>query len=92
CATTATNASNLRAHIRTHSPEEKKYFCEVESCNRRFLRSADLERHKKTHSPRTKMYVCEYCMKGFTRKDSLMRHQGKSCGTYRTNEKHQFYT
>ncbi|ORZ06744.1 hypothetical protein BCR41DRAFT_311381, partial [Lobosporangium transversale] len=86
CTMTATNASNLSAHIRTHSPDEKKYFCEVEGCNRRFLRNADLERHKKKHSPGTEMNVCEYCMKSFTRKDSLKRHRDNTCRALPMNE------
>ncbi|KFW12511.1 Early growth response protein 1-B, partial [Eurypyga helias] len=69
-------------------PHERPYACPVESCDRRFSRSAELTRHIRIHTGQTsdhltthirthtgeKPFACDICGRKFARSDERKRH------------------
>lgn len=70
CNKTFTRLTNLKAHLRSHSPT-KPFDCT--RCTRSFSRKHDLQRHMRVHTG-DKPYVCACCKKSFARTDALKRH------------------
>jgi len=62
CGVKYTNSSSMKKHRIRHFPDQKKYVCSVESCDKRFFELADLQRHEKTCKS-LKNDHCIYCGK-----------------------------
>ncbi|KAI7883312.1 hypothetical protein K492DRAFT_192699 [Lichtheimia hyalospora FSU 10163] len=64
----------------TPSSERGSYMCRVShNCRATFTRRSDRDRHELIHKPPRTLYTCEYCNITCTRKDTLKRHQARSC-------------
>lgn len=62
------------------SSERGNYLCRVShNCRATFTRRSDRDRHELIHKPPRTLYTCEYCNITCTRKDTLKRHQTRSC-------------
>lgn len=62
------------------SSERSSHLCRVShNCRATFTRRSDRDRHELIHKPPRTLYTCEYCNTTCTRKDTLKRHQARSC-------------
>ncbi|CAH8498808.1 unnamed protein product [Schistosoma turkestanicum] len=63
----------------TTTDQQKPFVCNIQNCNKRFVRIDELKRHQRTHSG-IKQFICDICKKGFTRSDHLMTHRRTHTG------------
>jgi len=82
CGKTCASGAALRKHAKIHMKASRKFKCTESLCTANFYYAKDLYRHKETkHSDTVKYFCpkdgCEYRLKGFKRKDGLMKHVRK---------------
>ncbi|KAI9886146.1 MAG: hypothetical protein M1823_002049 [Watsoniomyces obsoletus] len=71
---------NYRAHLATHDPERiYAHTCQVEWCDKKFVRKTDLMRHHQSVHLKQRNFRCELCGHDFARKDTLHRHRDDGC-------------
>lgn len=74
CSKTFTKASHLKRHKLTH--EDAKFACDVEGCDKRYIRQDHLSVHRMNSHAEPRPFTCTVpnCRKGFHREDFLKRH------------------
>ncbi|KAI9846548.1 MAG: hypothetical protein M1838_001244 [Thelocarpon superellum] len=71
---------NFKAHMETHDPGRVyAHPCQVQHCDKKFVRKTDLMRHHQSVHMKQRNYQCELCGNMFARKDTLRRHTEDGC-------------
>lgn len=74
CGRTFKDSSVLKAHIRTHLPDEEKFAYECEICGKKVVNKWSLKYHIETIHERIQKHFCHLCDKGFGNKSNLRSH------------------
>ena len=77
CGRTYAKACKLEEHLRSHT-NTRPFTCEVEGCQKSFLRKGHLQRHRMAcHSGTPRPFICSVggCSKAFTLRHHLRRHE-----------------
>ena len=70
---------NHKTHLETHNPSRKKeHICQIEGCEKQFVRKTDLDRHHNSVHKKLKEFKCVKCDASFARKDTLRRYVDNS--------------
>lgn len=73
CNKVSAEASNIKAHCRTHTGE-KPYVCQTEACGKRFRWKSSLSYHQKAVHSNLRPYACNFCDKRFLESRKLQLH------------------
>lgn len=73
CNKVSAEASNIKAHCRTHTGE-KPYVCQKDACGKRFRWKSSLSYHQKAVHSNLRPYACQSCDKRFLESRKLQLH------------------
>lgn len=74
CGRVFKDASILKAHLRTHLPDNEKFAFECEICGKKLVNKWSLKYHIHTIHERVQAHFCHLCGRGFGNKSNLRSH------------------
>lgn len=74
CGRKFKDASILKAHKRTHLPDDQKFICECEICGKKMVNKWSLKYHISTIHEKAQSHFCHLCGRGFGNKSNLRSH------------------
>lgn len=74
CGRVFKDSSILKAHVRTHLPDDEKFAFECEICGKKVVNKWSLKYHIETIHEKVQKHFCHLCDRGFGNKSNLRSH------------------